>query len=107
MLHGILDQHHQVMQRNGGKHVPDIHKGITEPPNMVHTNSHVAAPIPGSRKQQQPKPRPVPGLGKNSDVQTEQSRYQQRFIPGTASAAAPAVISVSQSAVSSVARQRR
>lgn len=69
---------------------------ILTPPNKVHGNSHVPSHIPGLKRK--PPLRPV-RASSASDAQTNATRSQKRFIPGTASASAPSAVSAGRSAV--------
>lgn len=86
-LNNVLTQHGQVAQKNTGSKLFVTPAAIPDPPNKTHLNAHVASSIPGKLSSQQPKLN-APTATASSDKQTQATRSQKRFIPGTASASA-------------------
>lgn len=88
VLSGVLMKHKDVAQQNSDvKEVKPVigHPMHKTPPAHLHSNSHVAAPVPGVPKDQHPGPR-EPRASKNAGRQAHATRQRLKFIPGTASA---------------------
>jgi hypothetical protein len=95
VLKNVVPEHQLRQPIRGVDRFITLPAALLTPPNKVHENSHIPSHLPGLKTP--PGLRPARASAA-SDVQTDITRSQKRFIPGTASASAPSAISAGRSA---------
>jgi hypothetical protein len=98
VLHGVLQEHQIRQSITAVNKIVTRPAAIPNPPNTTHLNSHVPAPLPGSKRRQQPVNHMPTANAKDSAAVTHATRNQRSFIAGTASAVAPSATAAAKAA---------